>query len=52
MAETAIVLRRMQFASGHTRYSQAHTGVIRAFPALLLDQNLGKIMMVREARQA
>lgn len=49
MAETAIVLRRMQFASGHARYSQAHAGAVRAFPALLLDQNLGK-MMVREAR--
>ena len=51
MAETAIVLRRMQFASGHARYSQAHTGVVRAFPALMLGQNLGK-MMVREAREA
>ena len=51
MAETAIVLRRMEFASGHARYSQTHTGVVRAFPALLLGQNLGKIM-VREARQA
>ena len=51
MAETAVVLRRMQFASGHARYSHAHAGVVRAFPALLLGQNLGK-MMVREARQA
>ena len=50
-AETAIVLRRMQLASGHARYSHANAAVVRAFPALLLGQNFGK-MMVREARQA
>ena len=50
MEKTAFVLRRMQFASGHARHSQAHKGVVRAFPALLPGRNLGK-MMVRRARQ-
>jgi len=51
MAETGVVLRWTRFAIGHSWYSHAHAGVVRAFPALLLGQNFGK-MMVREARQA
>jgi hypothetical protein len=51
MTESGVAVRRMQFASGHARYSQAQAGAVRVFPALLPGQNSGK-MMVREARQA
>lgn len=51
MAESRDDLRWRLFASGHDRDSQAHTDVVRAFPALLLGQDSGK-MMVRGAMQA